>query len=338
MSLPTMHIEAFYDYMRSVRRLNTAKKYAHGAQKFLDFLAKNGVRFDKMPSNVLSLYSEYLVHTRMKPASVVVYVAAAKRFLEWSRHRGEHNIQVSGMVDMPKVVKLPPNALKQDHLVAYLKLAALEPEPRRSAMLLLPFCGLRTFELLSLTYDSITQVKASFDRTKPDDKKDFLCLAVQGKGGEHRVVPILPDGVPILLLYLKNWRNKIHRGGRLLFVHPDGTKLSDRTLRDVMMRFRRKMGIAAGGARFTLHTLRRTYLNTLRRAGVDVATLTKIAGHKSFQTTLSHYLEIAPEDLANAVGTSGARLVERSPYAKQVEQASTDVLSFLKGRNTGDLG
>lgn len=333
MSLPSMQIDAFFDYMRSVRRLNTARKYTQGAQKFLEFLARNGVRFDRMPSNVLSLYSEHLVHAGMRPASVVVYVAAAKRFLEWTRHRGEHNIQVAGMVDLPKVTKLPPNALKQDHLVAYLALAAREPEPRRTALLLLPFCGLRTFELLSLTYDSISKVQASFDRSKPDDKKDFLCLTVAGKGGDYRVVPLLPDGVGILIAYLKQWRNKISRGGRLLFVHPDGTKLSDRTLRDVMLKFRQKMGIKH---RFTLHTMRRTYLNTLRRAGVDVATLTKIAGHKSFNTTLAHYLEIAPEEMAGAVGMTGARLIERSPYAAKVEQASNDVLSFLKNRNPGD--
>jgi integrase/recombinase XerC/integrase/recombinase XerD len=328
-----MHIEAFYDYMRSVRRLNTAKKYAHGAQKFLEFLASNGVRFDRMPANILSLYSEYLVHAKMRPASVVVYVAAAKRFLEWTRHRGEHNIQISSVVDLPKVVKLPPNALKQDHIVAYLALAAREPEPRRTALLLLPFCGLRTFELLNLTYESLTKVSVALDRSKPDDKKDLLCLTVEGKGGEHRVVPILPDGIGILVSYLKHWRNKIPRGGRFLFVHPNGEKLSDRTLRDVMVRFRRKLGLQG---RFTLHTLRRTYLNTLRRAGVDIATLTKIAGHKSFQTTMAHYLEIVPEDVANAVGASGARLVERSPYAEQVDQASHDVLAFLKNRNPGD--
>ena len=54
---------------------------------------------------------------------------------------------------------------------------------------------------------------------------------------------------------------------------------------------------------------------------MDIPTLTKIMGHKSVQTTMKHYLEMQPEDLAGAVGRSGAALVSKGVYADQVKAA-----------------
>lgn len=62
-----LQIDQFTDYMLALRRKATAMKYRDGAIRFLGFLSKNGVRFDKMPVNVLSLFSEHLIHAGMKP-------------------------------------------------------------------------------------------------------------------------------------------------------------------------------------------------------------------------------------------------------------------------------
>lgn len=329
--MPSIQIDQFYDYMRSVRRLNTAKKYRDGATKFLLFLSKNGVRFDRMPKNILSLFAESLVYAKLSPSSVAVYVAAAKRFVQWSNGRGETDIVVNTHIDLPKVHTPLPNALTPDHIKAYLALASREPEPRRTAMLLMPYCGLRAMELIDLPLNSIIKIKASLDKSNPAHRAEYLCFNVTGKGGEPRTVPILPDGVALLVAYLKNYRRLMPRS-HYLFVHSDGRRLSDRTLRLAVSQVRSKLGIRS---RFTAHTLRRTYLTTLQRAGMDLTSITKIAGHKSFQTTLNHYLEIRPEDLVNAMEKSGARLVERGAYAEAVSKGTQDALEFLK-KNRGE--
>lgn len=326
MSLPALHIDQFYDYMRSVRRPNTALKYRDGATKFMGFLASNGIRFDKMPVNILSLFAQQLVYAKLKPASVNVYVAAAKRFLQWSYNRGDTSLQVSTHIDLPKVTKALPNALTQDHVKGYLALASRKPEPRRSALLLLPYCGLRANEILSLPLSSIVKVKASLDKSNPNHSATYLCFNVVGKGGDPRTVPILPDGSSLLISYLTNYRRHTTRSA-FLFVDQNGRRLSDRTLRADVAEIRRKLGVAN---RFTAHTLRRTYLTTLQRAGMDLASITKIAGHKSFQTTLSHYLEVHPEDLVNAAAKAGARLIERGAYADAVDKGAAAALEFLK--------
>jgi site-specific recombinase XerD len=328
MSMPAMHIDQFFDYMRSVRRLNTAMKYRDGATRFLAFLARSGVRFDRMPNNILQLFAQNLVFEKLSPASVGVYVAAAKRFLQWSHARGDTTIQVNTHIDLPKVTQPLPNALTQDHIKAFLALASKKPEPRRSALLLLPYCGLRANEILSLPLNGIIRLTANLDKSNPAHRAEYICFNVVGKGGTPRTVPLLQDGTPLLLSYLAKYRKYAQRSP-YVFVHMDGRRLSDRTLRADIAEIRSKLGVRS---RFTAHTLRRTYLTTLQRAGLDLASITKIAGHKSFQTTLNHYLEVHPEDLVNATAKTGARLVERGPFADAVGKGANDILEFLRNR------
>lgn len=321
-----LQVTEFHDYIASVLTPNTAVKYRSAVMKFLDFLSRNGVRFDRMPVNILSLFSQFLVHQRLKPASVAVYVAGAKRFIEWSHRRGDTPMMVSASVDLPRITKMPPNALQQEHLIEYFKIAATLPEPKRSALLILPFCGLRMSELLSLAPASIKKVPVPI-KSNGGRVTEFLCFEVRGKGGDTRVVPILPDGVSILIDYLKRWRRLI--AGRGLWIYSDGRTINERTLRLEFVKIRKALGITR---RFSAHTMRRTYITTLQKNGLDIATITKIAGHKSFQTTMDHYLEILPEDLVGAVASSGARLVERGAYADNANAAASKALNFLKNR------
>lgn len=332
MAPPKMEVEQFFHYMKSVRRPNTATKYMSAAEKLLAFLARNGIRFANMPPNILSLYSEALIHSGLKPASVLVYVAGAKRFIEWSRARGETNVIVNTFTDLPKVTRLPPNALKEEHILAYMALAGRFPEPRRTALLLMPYTGLRASEMLGLTVSAITKVRSA----KPGKNglhSEYLCLTVTGKGGDVRVIPILLDGAGILVSYLKNWRTHIQRKGPLLLCDAHGKGIPGRTFSDAFQKIHKMIGVA----RLTPHTMRKTYLSTLRRSGVDITTMTKLAGHKSYQTTLNHYLEIHTEDLIDSLDRAGARLVERSGYAAHVDAASRNALEFLKSRKPGDL-
>jgi len=162
---------------------------------------------------------------------------------------------------------------------------------------------------------------------------DHVCFFVKGKGGDFRTVPLLLDGKPLLIHYLTKWRAP--QLGPYLFPMSDGTPMSNRTLRHYVQWIRERMQAEGRDiTRLTPHALRRTYITTLWRAGLDVPTLTKIAGHKNVQTTLNHYLEVQPEDLAGAVGRSGASLIARGDYADSVRAASADVNHFLASLKT----
>ena len=317
-------VEAFRAYVYAVRSQATAIKYAQAAHRFLLFTGRHGLSLDRLPAGVLSLFAESLLHEGLKPGSVATMVAGARKYLEWCRSKGK-GVPTLGKTDLPRNHVPSPNALRGDVLLGYLALASRLHEPVRTALLILPYCGLRSFELTSLQLGSIKQLEVP----RAGGSQRMLVFSVMGKGGKHRIVPLLLDGKPLLFQYLAGWRRKAP-GPWLFPSGPKGkTAISARTLRWHVKRIAK----ALGGVRLTPHTLRRTYLTTLYKQGLDPATLTKIAGHRSIQTTYEHYLAIEPDEIAGSV--SGMRLVAKGPLEQRVKQASGTLGAFLSGTSKG---
>lgn len=322
MPLPDPILDRFRAYLRLQRSESTAQKYGQAAEKFIAFCSNHRLRLDHLPPGILTLFSEYLSSAGLRPSSVHTMTAGVKKFLGWLRAHGLITGDAFAAPDLPKITQEAPNVASTQDLVAFLQMAAAQPEPQRTILLLLPFTGLRSDELTHLDLRSISRVDTPIDGgTMP-----LICLTVRGKGGDVRVVPMLPDGMGILIHYLQTWR-KEQPPGSWLFPMPDGGPIANRTLRHYVQQIRERIGMA--GQRLTPHTMRRTYATALYHAGVDVPTLTKIMGHKSVQTTMTHYLEISPVDLAGAVGRSGAALLSKGPYAESVFAAGREASDFL---------
>lgn len=311
--------------MVATKSENTAVKYSQAAVKFMQFCVEQNLRLKALPPGVLTTFSEHMTYNQLSPGSVHTHTAGAKKFLIWLQQRGFISRTPFDSPDLPRITHELPNALGQSDIVKFLAHANAQHEPQRTAMMLLPFCGLRSDELVHLRLDSVARV----DAPDVDGKMTpHICLKVDcGKGGDPRVVPLLSDGKHILVSYLLNYRSRV-RDPHWLFPMGDGDPIATRTLRHYFQQIRSKVDI--GGKRLTTHTMRRTYATALWKAGVDPLTLAKIMGHKSVQTTMKHYLEMQPADLAGAVGRSGAALVSKGLYADQVKTASVEVSTFLK--------
>lgn len=312
-------VEAFRTYIAKVKSKNTSIKYADAANYFRTFVAEKKLPFDNLPPSALGDFVTWLIARDLAPRSVALYVAGAKSYLRWCAGHGLAT-PVRLHADLPKPEAPIPNALKNETVLAYLHAASKIHEPVRTALLLLPFCGLRAEELATLTLSSIRRV--SLPMRGLSTHKEHLVFIVRGKGGVVRLVPILLDGVPLFIRYLKDWRQHGHPGD-WLFPAPNGEHLSTRTIRYYVQQIKSTMPIPG---RLTPHTLRDTYITTLWKCGVDVPTLTKIAGHKSVQTTYNHYLDIQDEDVVGAIVQKDARLVMQSPGQVQ----SANLLDFLR--------
>lgn len=324
--LPDTSVEQFHAHILRLNNENTAGKYRLAAQKFVGFCAQNRLDLHSLPRGVLSLFSESLSYQGLAPNSVSVMSAGAKRYLKWLQDKGAIVPTTFASPELPKIIREAPNALRDEDMLVFFRHAASCPEPARTAILLLPYCGLRSNELTGLLLSSIKRVRVPAG----NGPVDHVCFTVKGKGGDYRTVPLLLDGKPLLIHYLANWRAS--QPGVFMFPMSDGTPMSNRTLRHYVQWIRERMQAEGRDIqRLTPHALRRTYITTLWRAGLDVPTLTKIAGHKNVQTTVNHYLEVQPEDLAGAVGRSGATLIARGPYADSVRTAQNEVDKFLSG-------
>lgn len=133
--------------------------------------------------------------------------------------------------------------------------------------------GLRRAELAGLTIENLTPI---------DD--DQIEIRLTGKGRKERTVYLNNGSAAALRDYLQVRGSE---SGALFFAGVTGGRLkagrgmSPQAIRDIIV----KRAAQAGAGVTTPHDLRRSFVSDLLDAGVDIATVSKMAGHSNVQTT-----------------------------------------------------
>ncbi len=307
MSEKNAPLSGFQQYLMGVKSPVTAKRYTEYATKFLRLLKDNGYEnFEQLPPGMLSDFSSMLSREGNSPSTVRVQVFAAKKYLDWAQMRGVA-VAAQAKPELPKREIRARPVMPPTMFADFFRQADIDlQEPLRTAVMLLPCCGLRAHEMVTLRLDHIHKASIKLRNGK---QKTTLFLRLVGKGGKERNVPLMEEGVEILTGYLAGWRRR--QRGPWLFpsVAADDIKgskpISDRGLRNALQRMREPLGME-----FTPHTMRRTYITLLWRRGVDLGTIAKIAGHASIQTTIDHYIIMEPTDSIEALHNAGGSLTE----------------------------
>lgn len=143
-------------------------------------------------------------------------------------------------------------------------------------------CGLRKDELRGLRW--------------PDDvdlKREVLWVRDAKTEAGVRCVPISSRVCALLDTYVKDWRPS--RSAGPLFLNQHGDPFSYDGFSQIFSRIKKRLPASID---FKIHRARNTALTNWRRAGVDIATLAKLAGHSDIAHT-EHYLgDITPEEIA----------------------------------------
>jgi site-specific recombinase XerD len=303
---PDVSIKAFYGYLLGIKSKETAKKYAYCARSFVRLMQSSGYQtFAQIPSGLLGDFASTLRKNGLGASSTRVQVFGVKRYLEWVGGRGVE-VAKQARVDLPRVeIRMRP-VLPPELLTQFFRQADLDlEEPMRTAVMLLPCCGLRAKEIVNLRLADIHRARVKLKNGK---QKKTLFLNVRGKGDKERNVPLMEEGVEILTGYLAGWRKR--QPGPWIFPKVTADKktsgkeaVSDRHLRGSLYRLCEPLGMS-----FTPHTMRRTYITTLYRKGIDLRTLASIAGHSNMQTTVDHYISMDPTDSVRALHDVGSSL------------------------------
>jgi integrase/recombinase XerD len=149
----------------------------------------------------------------------------------------------------------------------------------RAILLTLYAAGLRLSEATALTIADI------------DSRRMQLRIA-HGKGAKERLVPLSPR----LLAELRNYWKQVRSPHYLFPGKTFDVPLSSTTIQKTCKAAAQKAGILKN---VTPHTLRHSYATGLLEAGVDVLTIGRLLGHKSFMTTMI-YLHVRRPHLASA--------------------------------------
>ena len=290
----------FQDYIAAVRSKVTAERYVISVTVFLRWLAVQhpGKTWPQLPKSTPSDYALYLLDSGYMPGTVGSHLAAVSRYFRWLKEQANVLVPEFNKVELPRPKKKVKDILSAEMLGHYFRAAGELGEPLKSAVMLLPCCGLRSQELVSIQLSSVRRTPL---KLADGTEKNLLCFVVTGKGGNERTVPLFEEGAEILIRYLKGWRRE-HSDETYLFPGRYSGHLSTRALRDAVQTLR-----GAFKAAWTPHTMRRTYLTTLHRRGVPIGTISKIGG-QSVQVLMDHYLALDEHDVVQAMHATGGRL------------------------------
>lgn len=148
---------------------------------------------------------------------------------------------------------------------------------------LLLYTGVRVSELVGIQLGDI----------------DFLTshLKVVGKGGKRREIGLRQDVLQLVRQYMKEERSEsvFHQSDYLL-VSQRAEKLHRDAVRDWLAKISKELG-------FNLypHLFRHTFCTRLLKKGVDLTTVSKLAGHSSVNMTAKFYIQTTRKEKMDAV-------------------------------------
>jgi len=268
---------------------HTVAAYGRDLAFFLDFLVEH---LGELPSlaavNALrpSDFRAYLARRAqegIERGSLARGLSVLRGFLRFLQRRGMASTTALAALRSPKLPQGVPKPLTvEDAFGALGAVAEVAPKPwqqkRDTAILALLYgCGLRLSEALGLTRSEAPLGEM---------------LAITGKGGKQRVLPVLPAVRQSVADYLAACPAELAKDGPL-FIGARGGPLNPRVVQRQMAALRGSLGLPETA---TPHALRHSFATHLLGAGGDLRAIQELLGHASLSTT-QRYTSVETERL-----------------------------------------
>jgi integrase/recombinase XerC len=268
---------------------HTVAAYGRDLAFFLNFLTEH---LGEVPSLRAidglrpSDFRAFLAHRArdgIERASLARALSVMRGFLRFLQRRGLGSTTALAALRSPKLPQSVPKPLTVEDacgsLDAAAQVTARQWEGKRDTAILavLYGCGLRLSEALGLT-----RAEAPLGEM----------LAVTGKGGKQRLLPVLPAVRQAVADYLAACPYFLAKEGPL-FVGSRGGALNPRLVQRQMASLRSRLSLAETA---TPHALRHSFATHLLGAGGDLRAIQELLGHASLSTT-QRYTSVETERL-----------------------------------------
>ena len=233
-------------------------------------------------------------------------IAALRSFMRWAGDVGLHEMPSDTwrrhLTMPPSDAERPFSVLSDAEVVRLMDAAAAGTTPKgapRSAerrardsaiVAVMLGAGLRAAEVVALTVRDVTAGEGG------------TVLAVRGKGGKSRAVPVREDVAAAVLRYLHVTGRRLGDAGALFVREGErsGKHLTTRTIGMLTAGYAAAAGIEQARA-FSPHACRHTYAVRAARGGASVEQLRRLLGHSSVSTTGKYLDHLSLADLRDAV-------------------------------------
>jgi integrase/recombinase XerD len=304
--------EAFLEMMAAERGAadNTLNAYRHDLADAEAFLKRRRATLATAATADLRGYMKALAGRGWAPRTAARRLSALRQFFRFLLDDGRRADDPTAALDSPRLGRPLPKPLGEGQVTALIETAGRRtgPEGRRLAALLelLYATGMRVSELVALPLAAVT--------------RDTRAIAVRGKGGKERLVPLGAPALRALAAYRDvraGFLPPAKKGGRPAesrFLFPSRGRaghLTRHRLGQLLKGLAREAGIDP--AQVSPHVLRHAFATHLLDHGADLRSVQKMLGHADIATT-QIYTHVVKERLTRTVG-------EHHPLAKRPRKA-----------------
>jgi integrase/recombinase XerD len=275
----TSALHAFRAYMLLERSLsqNTIEAYENDVQKFVQYLelykpalGPLGVRRGDVEQFIL-----WVNNLGLEGSSQARLISGMRAFYKFLMVEDLIEEDPTELLESPRLRRKIPEVLSYREIQSMLDVIDLSQEngPRNRAIIeVLYACGLRASELVNMRISNLFL--------------DIGFVKVVGKNDKERLVPIGPEAVKQLRIYLENVRDKHPKikkeDENIVFLNRRGGRLS----RVMVFLIVKELAALAGVKKnISPHTFRHSFATHLVEGGADLKAVQDMLGHESIITT-----------------------------------------------------
>lgn len=276
------HIKKFLRYLEVERgaSAHTLRAYKEDLEIFSNFV-KSDIK-NISHNDIRAFVAEQI--SGHKKTTAGRRLASVRSFFRFLYREGYINANPAKLVPTPKLPAALPKFLSVDDVFA------LVENPKEMG-----FVYIRDRAILELLYSSGLRVSEIAGLNIDDISVKEGLVKVLGKGRKERMVPVGKKAVDAIRNYMVE-RVLLKKKENALFLNKNGSRLTDRTIRRIVVKYARAIGISG---RIGPHTLRHTFASHLLQGGADLRVIQELLGHSSLSTTqkythldITHLMEI----------------------------------------------
>jgi len=264
-------IARFLVYLQAEKNSSehTIKNYSIDLRSFFSFM--KDVSIEKIDYLEIRRFLASLNEKGFSKSSISRKLACLRSFFKFLVRENHLKENPTSSISTPKKDKKLPLFLEEKEVFNLLEApqAQSKIEKRDKAILeLLYSSGIRVSELVGLNIEDV----------------DFFgeVLRVRGKGKKERLVPAGSKALNAIRDYL-SFRGDGQGSGRgPLFLNKGKTRLTDRSVRRVVLKYARRIAL---NKNISPHVLRHTFATHMLDRGADLRSVQELLGHENLSTT-----------------------------------------------------
>lgn len=268
------HMDRFLAFLEAEKNasVHTIKNYRVDLREFFSFLGQESAP-DISSVNYLSVrrFLAFLKENHYLKSSISRKLACLKSFFKYLAREHVLETNPAGGISSPKRDKKLPSFLDEKEMERLLESIhgdSWKIKRDRAMMETLYSAGVRVSELVGLNVEDVDLLSG--------------LVKVRGKGKKERLVPLGSYAANAVKHYLESLPPDLMSGHQPLFLNRGRTRLTDRSVRRIILKYAKRAALKKG---ISPHTLRHTFATHLLDRGADLRSVQELLGHAHLSTT-----------------------------------------------------